>query len=402
MPLKKLHLDKQLDSETEKEQLRASKKSKSFKKFYPFLFIVSLIFIISLIWSLFFTTSSVIEFVFNEVFSEESLPSTNDRINILLLGMAGGGHDGATLTDTIIVASIHLKNKKAMLFSVPRDLWLEDGKHKVNATYEYGLVKDQGLFQAKESIGKLMGLKIHFGLRVDFAGFAKAIDLVEGVDVEVPKTFDDYNYPITGKENDSCGLIEKEVEVATDTAKLLNISPGKRKVLVREDDKIATESSDFACRFEHLHFDKGKIHLDGEMALKFVRSRMGTNGEGSDFARSRRQQKVLESFRSKVLSLPTLANPSKIIELINAFQKSLDFDIPKEKFLNFYNLSKDIKKVESVVLGDLGGGKTLFINPDPANYGGAWVLIPEGSDYSKVSQFVREALVKQEAEVENK
>ena len=72
-------------------------------------------------------------------------------------------------------------------------------------------------------------------------------------------------------------------------AKELNLSPGKVKALVDKEGKIATASATaivysdnqvfklFPCRFEHLSFQKGLTHMDGETALKFVRSRHGTN-----------------------------------------------------------------------------------------------------------------------------
>ena len=116
---------------------------------------------------------------------------------------------------------------------------------------------------------------------------------------------------------------------------------------------------------------------------------MGTNGEGSDFARSRRQQLVIEAFREKALSIPTLANPGKVTELISTFNKSVETDIPLDKFLDFYNLAKSINKTESVVLGDLGDGKSLFYNPPPSEYGGGWVLVPQGKDFSKIAELVK-------------
>jgi hypothetical protein len=62
----------------------------------------------------------------------------DSRINILLLGIGGPGHDGANLTDTILLASIDPINDKAVLLSVPRDLWVRipnNGTQKINAAY---------------------------------------------------------------------------------------------------------------------------------------------------------------------------------------------------------------------------------------------------------------------------
>lgn len=318
-----------------------------------------------------------------------TIKSTDDRVNVLLLGLAGGKHDGAMLTDSIIIASYHMKSNKVTMISVPRDLWMDGIKEKVNAAYEVGEERPEGgLAFASDKIDDVIGIPIHYAVRIDFAGFAKAIDLVEGVDVDVPKTFDDFNYPITGKEDDLCGLIEKEVEISPEQAESLKMKPGKQKVLVDTSDKIATQSSDFACRFEHLHFNKGVTHMDGETALKFVRSRMGTNGEGSDFARSRRQQLVIQAFRDKALSLSTLFNPSKISGLLNTFGQSVDTNIPKDDYLEFYNIAKNIKGISTIVLGDIGNGKSVLVVGDVSKYG-RFVMVPPNDDYLPLQQFVK-------------
>jgi polyisoprenyl-teichoic acid--peptidoglycan teichoic acid transferase len=315
----------------------------------------------------------------------------------LMFYLAGGNHDGALLTDSIIVASYNLKSKDVTFFSIPRDLWLDNAKQKVNAVYETGLEKgvsssDPGLKYAEDKIDDVMGLPIHYGIVLDFSGFSKAINLVGGVDVNVPNTFDDYEYPIQGRENDLCGLQEKEVDLTPEEASSSGLQPGKQKVLINSSGKIATDSASFACRFEHIHFDKGLTHLDGVEALKFVRSRHAFGVEGSDFARSRRQQLVIEAFRDKVLSAETLANPGKLISLVDTFGKSLVTDIPKTQYLEFYGLTKSATHVTSVVLGNLGNGKSLFINPPLADYGGAWVLIPPKNDFQPVKDFVRDTL----------
>lgn len=344
---------------------------------------------------LYFMTHSTGNAVFQYALSAASGPkikSTDDRVNILLLGLAGGKHDGAMLTDSIIVASYHLKSNKVTMISIPRDLWIDGIKEKVNAAYEFGEERPEGgLVYAADKIDDVVGIPIHYAVRIDFSGFAKAIDLVDGIDVDVPKTFDDYNYPITGKEDDLCGLIEKEVELTPEQAAATKLKPGKQKVLVDASDKIATESSDFACRFEHLHFNKGINHMDGETALKFVRSRMGTNGEGSDFARSRRQQLVIQAFRDKALSLSTLFNPGKIGGLLNTFGESVDTNIPQDDYLEFYDIAKNIKGLNTIVLGDLGNGKSVLVVGDAGKYG-RFVMVPPNDDYTALQQYVKTKL----------
>jgi polyisoprenyl-teichoic acid--peptidoglycan teichoic acid transferase len=396
LEIKKMNIGSGVRTQSQQKVAKRTQKSRNYKKLLPLFIIVSVLVVLSLLWSLFFSSSSVAKFVYSSLSGGHTLRSSDDRVNILLLGMAGGNHDGAYLTDSIIVASYNLKTKEIVMFSIPRDLWLENIKDKVNAAYEKGEFDDKnGIKFAEDKIDDIMGLPIHYGIRIDFAGFAKAINLVGGVDVDVPHTFDDYEYPITGKERDLCGYSEKEFDVTPDLAKELNIatSPAKQKFFVAPDGKVATGSAEFTCRYEHIQFSKGKVSLDGETALKFVRSRHGTNGEGSDFARSRRQQLVIDAFRRKVMSIPTLLNPQKIAELLVTFNKSIETDIPAEDYLLFINLAQEMQGTRSVVLGALENGTSLFYNPPVSGeYYGAWVLIPKDKDYGKISSFVKQTL----------
>ena len=370
------------------------KRGKIFKKILPVLIIAAVLIGINLGYSLLSGTTTVFKFIFQET----SLKSTDNRVNILLLGNAGGIHDGAYLTDTIMVGSYNLKEDKAYLFSLPRDLWFDKTKSKVNAVYEIGDAKREGLEFSKRIFGEILGIPIHYVVRLDFRGFIKAIDEVGGLEVEVEKSFQDSLYPITGKENDLCGFKEEEREFNEEEAKKLNIERGKRKVLVSPDGKIATDSADpqkgyvfFSCRYELISFKAGTVQMDGEMALRYVRSRMGSNNEGSDFARSKRQQRVIEAFRKKVLSLETLSNPVKMKSLVDIVGESMETDIPIENALDVYKLTKDVKSNQSFVIGAVGKN-SLLINPPLQDYGGAWVLAPRGGNFNEIQQFVAKVL----------
>ncbi len=353
---------------------------------------VGIILAIFFAWSTLSSSNSAFKF---GLANKNSLQSTNGRVNLLLLGNAGGNHAGALLTDSIIVASYDLANHQAVYFSIPRDLWIDTAKEKINALYEIGAKDGSGLKYAEDHIGKLLGLQIPYGVVINFDGFSQAIDQVGGVDVQVEKSFDDTLYPITGKETDVCGLTEQQVDVSSSDASILGVKPGVNNVLVDSSGKVATDDADFACRYEHLHFNAGLTHMDGTTALKFVRSRHGDNGEGSDFARSKRQQLVIQAFRQKALSLQTLFNPQKLSSLINTFGQSVQTDIPSTDFLPIYSLAKDNTKVESVVLGDLGQNQSVFIHPPLGDYGGAWVLVPENNNFKGVADFVNQTLMNQ-------
>ncbi|MDP2860478.1 MAG: LCP family protein [bacterium] len=301
----------------------------------------------------------------NPLAATPTIKSTDGKTNILLLGVGGKDHEGALLTDSIIVASVDEKTKKVLLVSVPRDIWLEslpetvDGSKKINTAYASGEVKKAGggLILAKAAAAEILGIPIHYGAVIDFAGFQKAIDIVGGVDIEVENAFDDYRYPIPGKENEDCG-----------------------------------EDPDNLCRYEHLHFDKGVVHMSGELALKYVRSRYAEGIEGNDFARSKRQQKLLLALKNKIFSRETLFSPEKINNLQAAVQDSIDTDIDAN--LLPYLLKQVPKigdfKVESFSLEESlpETPESLFTNPPVEKYG-MWVLVPKKGDFTVVHQKIK-------------
>lgn len=367
--------------------------------------VIVLVLILGVFWWSQNQESSVFKYVFGQ---SGGLKITGGRVNVLLLGIAGGNHDGPNLTDTIMVASYDRKTNRANLISLPRDLWIDKHKAKVNALYQIGLDQDDGLGLAKKEIGEILGLDIPYVVRLDFNGFIKAIDLVGGIDVNVAQTFDDYAYPIAGKEKEMCGYEEKQMDLSEEQAKALNISPGKYLALLAPDGKIATTSAQdknnieyqdtqvlnyFNCRFEHLSFKQGLTHMDGITALKFVRSRHSVGAEGTDFARSRRQQLALQAFKDKVLSLNTLADPRKVVELVKTFGSSVDTNVSPDLYVEFIKLAKEFKGAETAVI-DSGGNKPLLISPPVGEYG-AWVLVPPERNFTQIQQFIQDNFAKE-------
>ena len=63
------------------------------------------------------------------------LNSSNGRTNILILGIGGGVHAGADLTDTMMVFSVDANQKSIAMISLPRDIWSDTLKDKVNSAY---------------------------------------------------------------------------------------------------------------------------------------------------------------------------------------------------------------------------------------------------------------------------
>jgi LCP family protein required for cell wall assembly len=304
------------------------------------------------------------------------------KVNILLLGVGGGMHEGPDLTDTIIFASIDPQTKKVILVSLPRDLWAPDINAKINAVYTYADEKQKGsgLAVTKAYVSKLLGQQIDYAIKLDFAGFVKAVDEAGGLDINVENSFDDYEYPIANKESDPCGLSEDKIASLSG-----EIASGSASV-----------SEAFPCRYEHLHFNKGLTKMDGETALKYVRSRHALGKEGSDFARSKRQEKVITAFKDKMFSAGTLLNPVKVLNIVNTLQGSIETDIKESEYDDFVKLAQSMKgaQVSSAIIdtGDSSEERTgLLTNPPiSAEYGNQWVLSPRlgNGKYDELQEYV--------------
>ena len=226
------------------------------------------------------------------------------RTNILLLGMGGSNHPGGSLSDTMIMVSIDHKNKQLGMMSVPRDLWVPipgDGHAKINEAYAKGesntKIAGSGGALSSKTIENVLGVPIHYYIRLDFEGFKKVIDTIGGVDIYVEKDLSDPYYPADN---------------------MIDYSPFK----------ITT----------------GQHHMDGNMALKYARSRETT----SDFDRSRRQQQVMLAVKEKILTLNILANPKKVTDLINILGDHIRTNIQVDELYSLWNISKNIDTTNMV------------------------------------------------------
>lgn len=275
----------------------------------------------------------------------------DDRVNILLLGVGGETHEAGNLTDTIIIASLKPSTKQVSMVSLPRDLISPlNGWRKINSINAYAEKDDPGSGGEKtaESIGELLQLPIHYYIRVDFNGFEKIIDELGGVQINVENSFTDYMYPIRGREDDP----------------------------------------DYYSRFEKLSFTAGPTKMDGELALKYARSRHAAGIEGSDFARARRQQLLLEAIKNKLLSHQTLLNPVTIGKLVNELNKNLTTNLSAWELLRLWDISKDIDRSQII---------NKVLNDAPDNYlvagkgqDGAYILTPRTGNFSEIRTMLRD------------
>ncbi len=284
------------------------------------------------------------------------LSSTDGRTNLLILGVDRRHPQARGLTDTIILISLDDRSSDLALISLPRDVWVKPVSAKVNAVYALG-----GISLSKKIISQILGLPIHYYVVVDFEGFRRAVDAVSGITLTVDKGFEDLRYPLPGREDDDCGGNDPQ----------------------------------YQCRFEKLQFNVGTQLMDGEMALKYARSRQSIGPEGSDFARDARQQKVIRAFIDKALSQETFLNLDKVRKLYETYVTSVETDFGPADAERVYKISRQLKELNFrvyVVDKDLKGNRLLYTPADFSDYGNQWVLLPKDGDFTEVRTFVQKVI----------
>jgi anionic cell wall polymer biosynthesis LytR-Cps2A-Psr (LCP) family protein len=303
-----------------------------------------------------------------EAFSQiETSDLSGNYTGFLLLGHGGAGHEGGSLMDSMILLLVEPQQKKSLLVSIPRDLWVpiptdfnNTTNHKINEAYALGL--DGGFpnkrpeFQGalggwniiKYAVGTVTGVIPKYFIAVDFTGFKKAIEILDGVEVNVPQAYTDNFYPIKGKEMDLCGKSLPEVDTL------------KASYTGFELEK------QFTCRYEQIHFETGKTEMDADTALKYVRSR---HGDG-DFGRSQRQFAILSAIVSKAVSLGAIPNGGRVLDSLVSTTRT---DLDKSEIKNLLQLfgTPDTYKQYTVHLTE---ENTLKSSVSPA---GAFILLPK-------------------------
>ena len=296
---------------------------------------------------------------FNATVSSAAFPSTqllgplngSDRVNVLMVGYGGPGHDGAYLADSIQILSIDPETDTTVTIPIPRDLWIEGiaalpQNGKVNEVFAQGYINgDESLDTAgalmADVLSTVTGLEIHHWLSIDFTGFRDMVDAVGGVTIDNPVAF----------------------------------------------SYTTNEQVHLAGNWNTGHFKKGEIHLNGKQALAYSRARYtSVVSESTDFARSVRQARVLAALRSSVGDGGLGAIPPGL-GLMDAMEGRVRTDM---SVIDLFLLSSHLTSDRRVELSE-GPVLTATTNTD-----GQYILVPTGwtgpGDYDGVQQYLTGAL----------
>jgi LCP family protein required for cell wall assembly len=212
----------------------------------------------------------------------------NGRVTILLLGIDARDklNEGASRTDVMTLVTIDPISKTAAMLSIPRDLYVPlpgyDEQQRINTAYYWGEINQLpggGPGFAERTVTYNLGVPLQRYAVIDFEGFKEIVDATGGVDIDVPQEIVDEKYP----------------------------------------------TPDYGT--EVLKIPAGRVHMDGELALKYVRTRHGD----SDFGRLQRQQQVMLAIRDKAVSIGSL---NRVPEVLNAISDSLQTDLTLPEILS--------------------------------------------------------------------
>ncbi len=259
--------------------------------------------------------------------------------NVLLLGVAGAQEQGGLLTDSMMVISINPHVPSASFLNVPRDLYVRSqvGQRKINSVYPvaYAKYKDhQKAFEVvKGSISEFTGVDIHYAVEVNFQIFADIVDTLGGINIYVPETINDPYYPADNYQYQT-----------------------------------------FIAR-------KGNQTMNGDMALKYARSRQTT----SDYSRAQRQQDILLGIKNKASNLNLLSNFDKLTRLYQTYFKNVHTDLNLSEIFALAKIAQAIDYENSTfaVLNDEEDQKGGFLYSPERHIYGQYVLLPERKQDTK-------------------
>ena len=274
----------------------------------------------------------------------QSSPSTTDTeevMNVAVLGVGGEGHAGGSLTDTIMLASINLRDGSAVLFSIPRDLYLRDTNgsgQRINAALAAvnSADTDYDAAKIKTVFNNVFAVRVDHFVRLDFQAFVQAIDAVGGIELEFTEPLHDANF---------------EAEYG-----ILDYQPG--------------------------------VHLlDGRAALYVSRSRM-TSTRG-DIDRAARQRAILTAFSRRLSKLDGLATPTVMSELAKVQRQHVQTDLGIVDLIRLYQVGKSMSAENISRIGIEDSPEPLL---EHATIAGAAVLVPRDNDMGAITQFMHRSI----------
>jgi LCP family protein required for cell wall assembly len=296
--------------------------------------------------------------------TENNPYSQKDKVNFIFLGLDERNDvlEKTQTTDTIIFASLNLKNNKTTLISIPRDLWFYDTNSKINDIYPQSLQQEDKFAYIKDKFSQLTGQTINHVIVLTTDNLIKFINLTGSLDVQLENGFVDNQYP--------------------------------------NPDYIKDPKSG-ASKYITVKFDSGDIHLDESNITEFIRSRKGGNTVaqgGTDLARIQRQQLVIDALLTKIKEGKFINSFNQVLNLYKFWDQNIQkditdiqaFQISSIVLSNIANKKEFSLEKKEIIVGDTAADgliyhPTTFINKQ-------WVFIPADKEYTSFKQFFSDSI----------
>jgi LCP family protein required for cell wall assembly len=251
------------------------------------------------------------------------LPLETQPITILLLGVDRRSDEtGPARSDSMMLAGYGQDTGRAVLLSIPRDLWVTIpgvGEQRINAAMVFGDDPKQPAAApqlAVATVAQAFRRPVDRYAVLDFQTFVRFVDALGGIEIDVPAAIVDTEYP----------------------------TPDYGMTTIR--------------------FDPGQQTMDGERALIYARTRH----DDDDFGRSERQQQVIEAAAAKLLDPATWPRLPRAAQVLRAGVQT-DLTAADALSLLQMGLAMGQGRFDKATLE--GDATTPWVTP-----GGAWVLLP--------------------------
>lgn len=223
-----------------------------------------------------------------------------DTLQVLVMGESTG------MSDTIIVCSYNPKTGNASMLSIPRDTYVENGNYKYSAQNKINYLYNGGQTPEKtlEAVNEITGLDIKYYVLVDTAALRKLVDLIGGVEFEVPDDmdYDDYTQDL------------------------------------------------------HIHLKKGLQTLTGEQAEGVARFRHNNDGSSysyeygnEDYGRMRTQRSLIVAVAKQTIKLK---NVKEIGNMINIMKEDIKTNMDISLLIDYvpYAVNMDFDAIQTAQL----------------------------------------------------
>lgn len=287
------------------------------------------------------STSEVIETVRAARSAYESKDAAYFTVVVLGLDEVEN-RDQAALSDTLMVLTVNNQSGSIQSLSIPRDYWLDEYQTKVNALYYYSQQKDPSRPVAffDSVFAETFGIRPDAVVVVKLDQLAELVDIVGGVEIDVPQSFVDEHFPRTGVDPS----LETNVAILQET----------------------------------ISFSAGPQTMNGDRVLEYVRSRQAEGSAGTDIARTERQQAVLSALMQKLSSKELYTNPELLGQLVAWYRRHYQSQLSTTQLLTEGMYLADQHRLpditfHSIPIAELGKTNGILFHPPNWQYQNQWV-----------------------------